>query len=53
MRTLIEQGVVYQAEDGLRWRAATAIVDISIPDTLQALLMARSDRLVREARATL
>jgi class 3 adenylate cyclase len=53
VRSLIEQGVVSRTEDGLRWTAAKRVQDISIPDTLQALLMARMDRLDREARETL
>lgn len=53
VRTLIEQGVVYQTEDGLRWKATTKLEEIAIPDTLQALLMARIDRLDQETRAVL
>jgi predicted ATPase len=53
VRSLIEQGVVFRSADGLRWNAQTNADDISIPDTLQALLMARMDRLDREARSTL
>lgn len=53
VRTLIEQGAVYPADDGLHWRATTKIEDIALPDTLQALLLARIDRLDAEARSTL
>ena len=53
VRTLIEEGVVYQTDDGLRWHSDTSVDDIAIPDTLQALLMARIDRLDRESRATM
>ncbi|MBI4219035.1 MAG: AAA family ATPase [Chloroflexi bacterium] len=53
VRTLIEQDVVYQTDDGLHWKTATRVEDIAIPDSLQALLMARIDRLDRETRATL
>ena len=53
VRTLIEQGVVYQTDDGLRWKASTKVADIAIPDTLHALLVARIDRLDSETRATL
>ena len=46
MRTLIDQGAVLQTDAGLRWNAETNVVaDIPIPDSLQALLMARIDRL--------
>jgi hypothetical protein len=53
VRTLIEQGIVYETEDRLHWRASTKVADITIPDTLQALLMARIDRLDQEAKSTL
>jgi predicted ATPase len=53
VRTLIEQGVVYQTDDGLRWKASTKVEDIAIPDTLHALLVARIDRLDAETRDTL
>lgn len=53
VRTLIEQGIVYQTDDGLRWKASTKVEDIAIPDTLHALLVARIDRLDAEARDTL
>jgi class 3 adenylate cyclase len=53
VRTLIDRGVVYQTADGLRWKAAASVRDISIPDTLMGLLLARMDRLDQEARSTL
>ena len=53
IHTLIEQGAVYQSKDELHWQASTKIEEIAIPDTLQALLMARIDRLDRDARETL
>jgi class 3 adenylate cyclase len=53
VRSLIEQGIVYQTDDGLRWKAATKLEDLAIPDTLHALLGARIDRLDAETRATL
>ena len=53
VRTLIDDGIVRQTADGLRWEATTNVADITIPDTLQALLMARIDRLDQEARSTL
>ena len=45
VRTLIEQGVVYQTDDGMRWKASTNVDELTIPDSLQTLLMARIDRL--------
>jgi predicted ATPase len=53
VRSLVEQEVVRRTEDGLQWNTSKSIRDISIPDTLQALLMARMDRLDRDTRATL
>jgi predicted ATPase len=53
VRSLIEQGIVYQTDDGLRWKASTKLEDIAIPDTLHALLVARIDRLDAETRSTL
>jgi len=53
VRSLIEQGIVYQTEDGLRWKSSTKPEDIALPDTLHALLVARIDRLDAETRATL
>jgi len=53
VRSLIEQGIVYQTEDGLRWKSATRPEDVALPDTLHALLVARIDRLDAETRATL
>ena len=53
VRSLIEQGVVHQTPDRLRWQAGPKLDDIAIPDTLQALLVARIDRLDAETRATL
>lgn len=53
VRTLIEQGAVVETEDGRRWNAGAKVADLAIPDSLQALLMARIDRLDEEAKATL
>ncbi len=53
VRTLIEQGVIRRTEAGLRWNADAGAADIAIPDSLQALLIARIDRLDEETRATL
>jgi class 3 adenylate cyclase len=53
VRSLIDQGVVFQTESGLRWKTGTRVEDIPIPDSLQALLMARIDRLDEQTKATL
>jgi predicted ATPase len=53
VRSLIEQGAVYHEGGDLRWKSGVSIADIAIPDSLQALLMARIDRLDEETRSTL
>jgi len=53
VRTLVDQGVVTRSADGMHWAASARVEDIAIPDNLQALLMARIDRLDRDTRATL
>ena len=53
VRTLIDSSVVTRDESGMHWRATADVEEIDIPDTLQALLMARIDRLEDEARRTL
>jgi ABC-type oligopeptide transport system substrate-binding subunit/class 3 adenylate cyclase len=50
-RSLVEQGAV-ALEDGC-WKATPAIIESSIPDTLQGLLLARIDRLEEDVRRTL
>ena len=45
VRTLIDHGAVLQTDSGLQWKAGTNVADIPISDSLQALLMARIDRL--------
>lgn len=53
VRTLIDSGVVVRAESGAQWRVVGELETIAIPDSLQALLMARIDRLEEDARHTL
>jgi class 3 adenylate cyclase len=53
VRSLIEQGLVTQTDQGLKWKTGTKVEDIPIPDTLQALLMARIDRLDEQTKSTL
>ena len=53
VRTLIDSGAVVQDESGRRWHAAAPVDDIAIPGSLQALIMARIDRLEEETRYTL
>lgn len=51
VRNLIEQGAIRR--EGDRWRAAENISTITIPDTLQGILLARIDRLQEDVRRTL
>ena len=51
VRTLIEQGAI-ALEEG-HWVARRELSSVDIPDNLQALLMARIDRLPAEIRHTL
>ncbi|MCA1554600.1 MAG: AAA family ATPase, partial [Chloroflexi bacterium] len=49
IRTLIERGALMRA-DGHGWTATSLIKSITVPDTLQGLLMARLDRLPDETK---
>ncbi len=51
IRHLMEQDLIVQDEDG--WRATEALEEMSIPDTLQGVLLARIDRLEEDVRRTL
>jgi ABC-type oligopeptide transport system substrate-binding subunit/class 3 adenylate cyclase len=51
IRNLIDQGVLQQ--QGEKWRASEGILEVTIPDTLQGVLLARIDRLEEEVRSTL
>ncbi|HYY54498.1 MAG TPA: adenylate/guanylate cyclase domain-containing protein [Candidatus Dormibacteraeota bacterium] len=51
IRMLIDRGAIERR--GERWVATSTAADIAIPDTLQALLLARIDRLPDPARRTL
>ena len=53
VRTLIDSGAVTRDESGLHWRAETKVDEIALPDNVQALLIARIDRLEKEIRHTL
>ena len=53
VRSLIDQGIVYRTDDGLRWKASTSVEDITIPNSLHALLASRLDRLDQDVRSTL
>src|SRR5208337_3797151 len=49
IRTLIERGALAQSEDG-GWEATPLIESVTVPDTLQGLLMSRLDRLPPETK---
>ncbi|MCH7662861.1 MAG: AAA family ATPase, partial [Chloroflexi bacterium] len=53
IRELIDSEVVEKDETGMRWTTETNIKDIAIPDNVQSLLVARIDRLAKDARQTL
>ena len=49
IRTLIERGALAQSRDG-GWEATRLIESVTVPDTLQGLLMSRLDRLPPETK---
>jgi class 3 adenylate cyclase/tetratricopeptide (TPR) repeat protein len=51
MRTLIDRNAVFR--EGDRWKAAPSIETITIPDTVQGVIIARIDRLDEELKAVL
>ena len=51
VRHLIEQDLIVQDEQG--WQTTEALKELSIPDTLQGVLLARIDRLEEDVRRTL
>ena len=53
MRSLIDsQGLQHDTSTG-RWRATSLIETITIPDTIQGIIMARVDRLGEELKQVL
>lgn len=52
VRALLESGAIARTASGLRWQGNGA-TEVRIPDTLQALLLARIDRLEKEVKFTL
>jgi ABC-type oligopeptide transport system substrate-binding subunit/class 3 adenylate cyclase len=51
IRSLIDQGAIVHEED--RWRATRDLTDLTIPETLEGVLLARIDRLQEDVRRTL
>jgi ABC-type oligopeptide transport system substrate-binding subunit/class 3 adenylate cyclase len=53
IRSLMDSGVIVRDEATGRWRATRDVADITIPDTLQGVLMARIDRLQEDTKRVL
>lgn len=53
IRALIDQGVVVPRADGQGWQTTSQVNDITIPDTLQGVIMARIDSLDPETKRIL
>ncbi len=53
IRTLIDAGVVIQDQATGRWQATAQIEAITIPDTVQGVIMARVDRLDEDVKQVL
>ncbi|GAB4410221.1 MAG: hypothetical protein Fur0044_03900 [Anaerolineae bacterium] len=53
IRSLIDSGALTRSETGRGWVATARLDDITIPDTLQGVIMARIDRLDAEAKRIL
>jgi ABC-type oligopeptide transport system substrate-binding subunit len=51
--SLVEQGVLARGGEGDAWQVKASIESLSIPDTVQGLLLARIDRLEEDVRGTL
>jgi class 3 adenylate cyclase/tetratricopeptide (TPR) repeat protein len=53
IRALISTGAIVYNSDSGRWQATTKVESISIPDTVQGVIMARVDRLDKDVRRVL
>ncbi|MFC1716824.1 AAA family ATPase, partial [Candidatus Poribacteria bacterium] len=51
IRSLIEQDMIYR--EGDNWKARDEIASVSVPDTIQSVVLARVDRLQSEAKYVL
>ena len=52
IRTLIERGGLERTADGDGWLVTPQIEGLTVPDTLQGVLMARLDRLEPDTKRT-
>lgn len=53
IRSLIDGGAIVQDRDSGRWQATDGIYEVTVPDTLQGVIMARIDRLDDEVKQVL
>lgn len=53
IRSLLDSGALLPAEDGRGWTVAANLEQISLPDTLQGIIMARIDQLEPPAKRSL
>jgi predicted ATPase len=53
IRSLLDSGALARSDSGLSWQAPATIGDVSLPDTLQGMIMARIDRLEPDTKRTL
>ena len=53
LRTLIDAGAIVQGASGGRWVATSQIDNLTVPDNIQGVIMARVDRLDEEAKQVL
>lgn len=53
IRSLLDSGRLTRSAEGLRWQAGANLEEVSLPDTLQGIIMARIDRLDPESKRTL
>lgn len=53
IRSLLDSGRLVRTTEGLSWQASANLEDVSLPDTLQGVIMSRIDRLDPESKRTL
>jgi class 3 adenylate cyclase len=53
IRSLLDSGALARSDSGLSWQTGANVEDVSLPDTLQGIIMARIDRLDGETKRTL
>ena len=53
IRSLLDRRILTRADNGQRWAMTAGLEDITIPDTLQGVIMARIDQLSPEAKRLL